>query len=68
MEDDRKAFDLIDWKDGVVPKLTKTFRGSGVKDVCGWGRHGSGIQMQVLGCMNLGIDIDIDIDICHRTG
>ena len=63
MEDDYKVFGLTDWKDGVVPKLMKTFRGSGVRNMCGWGRLGSGIQTQILGCINLGV-ISVCVCVC----
>jgi len=33
--DNRKAFGLIKWKEGVDTKLTKTFRGSSMRDVSG---------------------------------
>ena len=33
--DNCKAVGLVKWKEGVVTKLTKTFRGSSMRDVSG---------------------------------
>lgn len=69
MEDNCKVSGLTKWKDGVVTKLTKTFTGSSLRDVCmGEGQVGvrnseSKIKEKFwAGYINLGV-ISIYIDM-----